>query len=147
MKRPSCVVGLMVLVLGVLVTGQPKTGSVEKELMDLEQAWGTAWLKADMAFLDRILSDEYIETDFEGVMRNKKQALDTLKSGESVLTSFVTDDMKVKVYGTTAVVTGRNTSKLSFKGKDVSGVYRWTDTWVKKDGRWQCVASHSSKVA
>jgi ketosteroid isomerase-like protein len=57
------------------------------------------------------------------------------------------DDMKVRVYGDEAVVTGRNTTKGQFKGRDISGQYRWTDTWAKRNGRWQCVAEHDSKIA
>ena len=56
------------------------------------------------------------------------------------------DDMKARVYGDAAVVTGRNTSKETLKGKDISGLYRWTDTWIKEAGRWQCVATHASMI-
>jgi hypothetical protein len=45
------------------------------------------------------------------------------------------------------ILTGRNTQKETLKGKDISGQYRWTDTFVKKAGHWQCVASHWSKIA
>ena len=54
--------------------------------------------------------------------------------------------MKVRVYGDAAVVLGRNTVKEQYKGKDISGQSRFTDTWVKKDGRWQCVATAGSKI-
>ena len=60
---------------------------------------------------------------------------------------MVPNDMKARVYGDAAVVTGGNTTKETIKGKDISGLYRWTDTWIKKAGRWQCVATHASKIA
>jgi ketosteroid isomerase-like protein len=59
---------------------------------------------------------------------------------------MVSDDMKVRIYGDAAVVTGRNTTKETLNGKDTSGQERWTDTWIKKAGRWQCVATHSSNI-
>jgi len=59
----------------------------------------------------------------------------------------VADEMKARVYGDAAVVTYRWTSKETFKGQDISGQSRWTDTWVKRAGRWQCVASHGSRIA
>lgn len=77
----------------------------------------------------------------------KAQDLADVKSGAYVITSGVMDDIKVRVYGDTAVVTGRNTVKGQYKGKDISGQTRWTDTWVKSAGRWQCVATHSSRIA
>ena len=76
----------------------------------------------------------------------KAQALANLKSGADVYTSAVGDEWKVRVYGDAAVVLGRWTVKEQYKGKDVSGQYRFTDTWVKKGGRWQCVASAGTKI-
>ena len=69
-----------------------------------------------------------------------------LKSGEDVISSCVTDDMKARVHGDAAVVTGRNTVKETLKGKDISGQYNWTDFFVKHNGRWLCLASVGSKV-
>ena len=147
MKRIGIAVCVVVLVFGVGSLAQQKSGSVEQELMKLEQDWTNANVKADVAFLDRILADDWTAADQDGTVYNKTQFLTSMKSGEDVISSLVTDDMKVRVYGDTAVVTGRNTGKETLKGKDISGQYRWTDTWVKKAGRWQCVASHWSKIA
>jgi ketosteroid isomerase-like protein len=60
---------------------------------------------------------------------------------------MVADDFKVRVYGDAAVVTFRITYKSQSKGKDTSGQERITDTRVKLAGRWQCVASHESRIA
>jgi len=54
--------------------------------------------------------------------------------------------MKVRVFGNTAVVTGTDTEKSSYKGKDTSGKYVWTDVFVQRNGRWQAAASQSVKV-
>ena len=56
-------------------------------------------------------------------------------------------DVKVSVYGKVAVMTGLNRSQASFKGMDASGEYRFTDVFVKRDGRWQVVTSHLTRVA
>jgi ketosteroid isomerase-like protein len=62
--------------------------------------------------------------------------------------SVSADELKVRVFGNAAVVTGRDTLKgAQYKGKDLSGQYRFTDVFVQRDGRWQAVASHSSKIA
>ena len=121
--------------------------SAEQEFKKLEEEIGQAWAKRDVASYDRILADDYTWTDFDGIVWTKAQDLEMLNSGEVVNTSYAVDDWKVRVYGDTAVVTGRNTVKEMWKGRDTSGQYRYTDTWVKRDGRWQLVASHTSKIA
>jgi ketosteroid isomerase-like protein len=123
--------------------------SAEQELIKLENGWNDATVKHDWAFFDQILADDYIGTDFDGNVGTKPEFLERLKSGESVMTSSITDDMKVRIYGNAAVVTGRTTTvNEQYKGKDISGQYRWTDMWVKDyAGRWQCVAEHVSKIA
>ena len=124
-----------------------KSSSVEKELIKLEVGWADAFLKADVAFYDRILADDYMDTDEAGKVWTKAQDIEDLKSGDLKCTSSINDEFKVRVYGNAAVVTGRLTMKAQYKGKDISGQYRWTDTWVKRSGRWQCVATHLSKIA
>ncbi len=54
--------------------------------------------------------------------------------------------MKVRVFGDTAIVTGSDTEKSTYKGKDSSGKYVWTDIFVKRNGKWQAVASESTKL-
>ncbi len=46
----------------------------------------------------------------------------------------------------TAVVTGRNVTKGTYKGEDMSGTYAFTDTWIKRGGRWQAAASAGTKI-
>ncbi len=124
-----------------------ESSSVEKELIKLEDGCNDAYVKVDVAFLDRILADDYTDTDQNGIVSTKTQDIADLKSGDFKLTSCVCDDYKVRVYGNAAVVTARLTMKAQYKGQDVSGAYRLTDTWVKRSGRWQCVATHLSKIA
>jgi ketosteroid isomerase-like protein len=69
-----------------------------------------------------------------------------LKSGASATQSIELGAMKVRVFGNTAVVTGSDTEKSTYKGKDSSGKYLWTDVFVMRQGRWQAAASHSTKV-
>jgi ketosteroid isomerase-like protein len=150
MKRIAIAVCVVLLVFAVTIIAQapaqPKSGSVEQELMKLEKEWGDAVVKHDWAFLDQILADDYTWTGPDGKVWSKAQTLASLKSGEDVVSSLVTDDVMVRVYGDTAVVTGRTTVKEQYKGKDISGQYRWTDMWVKHAGRWRCVADHSSRI-
>jgi ketosteroid isomerase-like protein len=140
-------VGLVILAFGVAILTQTQTESVEQELIKLENEWADAWVKSDIAFHDWIMADDYTWTSPWGWVVTKADDLALVKSGEDMITSWVLADMKVRVYGDAAVVTGRDTIKETYKGKDVSSQNRWTHTWVKRAGRWQCVAGHSSEIA
>jgi ketosteroid isomerase-like protein len=146
MKRIALAVCVAVLVFGAAILAQTQTESVEQELLKLEQEGTNAIIKGDVAFLDRILAEDWMVTDSDGVLTTKAQSLAAIKSSETIISSMVADDMKVRIYGDAAVVTGRNTVKSMREGKDISGQERWTDTWIKYDGRWKCVATHSSKI-
>jgi len=126
---------------------QTETESVEQELIRLEKEWAEAWVKSDLAFHDRIMADDYTWTSPWGAVFIKADNFALIKSGEDVITSWVLSEVKVRVYGNAAVVTGRSTIKETYKGEDVSGQERWTHTWIKRAGRWQCVAAHSSEIA
>ena len=147
MKRTAIAVSVAVLVFGVAILAQTQTDSVEQELIKLEDEWAEAWLRSDVAFFDRIMADDYTWTSPWGDVSTKADNCALVKSGKDVITSWVLADMKVRVYGAAAVVTGRDTIKETYKGEDVSGQNRWTHTWVKRAGRWQCVAAHSSEIA
>lgn len=146
MKRSAIAISVAVLFLGVTIVAQTQTESVEQELIKIENGWVEAELKKDVALLDRILADDFTDTDSEGNVMTKAQDLEVLKSGAYVGTSMVLDNIKVRVYGEAAVVTGRNTIKGQYKGKDVSVQRQWTDTFIRRDGRWQCVATHASTI-
>jgi ketosteroid isomerase-like protein len=121
--------------------------SAEQELIRLENDWANAWVKHDVAFFERIEADDYTWTSPWGWVMTKAQDLALVKSGKDMVISWVLAEMKVRVYGDAAVVTGRDTIKETYKGEDVSSQNRWTHTWVRRAGRWQCVAGHSSEIA
>jgi ketosteroid isomerase-like protein len=141
----------VVVVVGMLVAlsqvWAQTPSAVEQDLLKLESNWGDALLKNDTAALERIYADEYLFTDSEGVTWNKPQDLANTKSGASKITSFKLEDMKVHVYGEAAVVTGKTILKGTFQGKDISGQHRFTDVFVKRAGRWQCVATQSTVIS
>ncbi len=156
MKRVVFAVGYIVLTLTVAFLAQASARQIisyrssmntVQQLTNLEKRWDDAEVKHDWAFLDEIIATDYTCTDPDGIVLTKPQYLESLKSGESVVMSSITDDMRVREYGDAAVVTGRTTVKGQYKGKDMSGQYRWTDVWAKDYmGRWKCVADHSSRI-
>jgi len=139
------------LLLSLLKEWRAKTDtervSVEQEIIKLENEWADAWVKSDVEFHDRIMADDFTWISPWGEVFTKARNLALLKSGDDVIESWVLTDMKVRVYGVAAVVTGCDTIKETYKGENVSSQNRWTHTWIKLAGRWQCVAGHSSEIA
>jgi ketosteroid isomerase-like protein len=92
------------------------------------------------------VADTATFTGPDGILSDKAGFVADLKSGELKVQSSKLDDMKVQVYGDMAVVTYGSTDKSTYKGKDVSGRYRWMDVFVNRDGRWKIVAGQGTRL-
>ena len=125
-----------------------KSSKTEAELMRLERDIGAANVRRDKAFFERVEADEFTFTDSGGGVTTKAEDVASLDkpAGEFKLISYEVDDMKVSVYGKTAVVTGRTTTTLKGKDREIVNKSRFTDVFVRRDGRWQIVAGHSSRI-
>lgn len=128
------------------VTPVGAADSVEQTLAKMEQDWVDASLKKDTAFVDRLLADDYVGIGSDGSVWTKSMQIDVLRTGELKFDSVNIDGIKVRVFGDTAVVTYGQTEKSQYQGKDTSGRTTWTDIYVKRNGKWQLVANHSSRV-
>lgn len=130
-------------------TSKPdKLSRDQAALMQLERDIGQANIKRDKAFFERVEADEFIFTDSGGGTTTKAEDVASLDKppGEFRLVSYDVDQMKVSIYGKTAVVTGLVTSTYNGGGRESVIRTRFTDTFVKRDGRWQIVAGHSSRI-
>ena len=114
--------------------------------MQMERDWNQASIARDYKTLARVMADDWTGIDFRGMAVTKAESIAELKSGESKNQAVELGEMKVKIFGNTAVVIGSDTEKSTYHGKDSSGKYTWTDVFVKRNGRWQAVASQSTKV-
>lgn len=129
---------------------QPLPGSTansedEQALYQIERDWAAAMVNRDAAVLDNLLASEF-QANYADFVTNKKQFVAVIKSGSAKFESMTTADMKAFVFDDTAIVRGLSTSKSSMAGRDTSGQQRYTDLFVKRDGRWQCVSGYSTKV-
>lgn len=126
--------------------GPVTTGPAADEVKKTDTAMSQAAMKNDVAVLEKHTADEYILTDPSGETSNKKACMDAFKAKLYKFESFKDTDVKAMVYGDTAVLTGHSEMKGSVGGVDISGPYRFTRTYVRRDGRWQCVAEQMTKV-
>ena len=145
--KPLFIFSLLVaMVLPVFQQAQADTSSVEMTLTKMERDWAQAGMKNDVAAVDKIVADDWVGIDSDGNAMTKAEAIAEMKSGSMTIQSYEFGPMKVRVFANTAVVTGSDTEKSTYKGKDSSGKYVWTDVYVMRDGRWQAVASQGTKV-
>ena len=113
-------------------------------LLALERMWNQAQLSRDVGAIRGMIGDHFVDTEWDGSVSNRGQFLADIGDPEwrpSVLTNA---DMKVSLYGTTAVIIGAYHSKGISHGKLYEHAGRFTDTWILVGGKWQCVASHTS---
>ena len=127
-------------------TGQ-QSGNVEQELMRIEREWADSLIRGDVSVTERLAADDYTFTAPDGTTANKAQMIAYFKSGDLKIQTSNIEDMRVRVYGDMAIVTYRTTDKATFKGQDISGQSRWTDVFVKRNGRWQAVAGQGTRIA
>lgn len=120
--------------------------STAQAVMQLERDWAKALVAGDTATIERITASDWVMTDPGGNRTARAESLAEMRSGALKFESMTPLDMEVRVYGDTAIVNGRSRDKLTYKGQDMSGEYRFTDVFVKRDGRWQAVSSAVTRV-
>ena len=118
----------------------------EQEIRQREARRFEAMVRGDSAALDDILSDDLGYTHATGVYETKAEFLAKLKSGQLKYESFTPEDMLVRIYGMTGVVTGVARVKVQIKGEPLSFQLRFTDVYVKQGGRWQMVAWQATRL-
>ncbi len=143
---------LLALTLPLSAFGQKSESTTpnvetEKTLMKIEQNMSSALTKQDATAAESMFaSNAYFGPD--GTAHTKAEFLADLKSGDFKLESNSPSDMKVQVAGADmAVVTYKSDDEGTYKGRDISGQYRWIDVLVKRDGRWQFVVSQGTAIA
>jgi ketosteroid isomerase-like protein len=130
---------------GPVVAAPESPEKVEAEIIQLEHEWVDAIVKKDTATLDRLFAPEFNGTSPSGATFPRTDAIEQLKAGEYAVESMNLDEVSVNVYGNTAVAFTSQQEKSKVDGKDNSGHYHFTNVWVKRDGKWQVVASHGSR--
>ena len=143
MKSLFLAVAFMML-FGTLAYGQKMT--TEQTLMKMEQEMADAILKGDTSVWDRYSDANSVFTDPTGMMMNKAQSMAMFKSGDLKFESIKMDNMKVQMFGNTAIVTYTSMDKGTYKGRDISGEYRWTDVFTKVGGKWKLVAGQGTPI-
>jgi ketosteroid isomerase-like protein len=126
--------------------GAAGAASVEQQIMKMERDRAAAVVKGDVSVMEGLTSDDYTLINANGQLSGKAETMNNIRTGVIKLTANEVSDMKVRVYGDTAVVTGKSTAKGTIGGRELKGPVMFTRVYVKKDGKWQSVAFQQTPV-
>ncbi len=142
-RRPLCHV-LAALLLATAATAAAQ--STRETLIELERGWNDAVYRRDADFVERLLADEFRATYDDGSRGDKARELELIANFNQQVVSAVQDDFRVAIYGDTAVVWFTLHVVGIRQGQEAESTLRYTDVWIRRDGRWQCVSVHSTRV-
>lgn len=120
---------------------------LEQTLMQLDREWAKAAFSGDAATVERIEASGFVVTAPDGSLSDKMGSLNDVKSNSLKADAVDLDDLKVHVYGSAAVVTGKIIIKNgSYHGQNISGGYRFTDVFANLSGEWRAIASQLNRA-
>ena len=120
----------------------------ELQLAELQQVLAKAWMGADRATIERIIAPDWKSTGPDGRLTDRAAVFaDVFETRRHKIVRVEIDAVTARVFGDAAVVTGRTHGVGEFEGSAYDVVIRFTDTFVRRDGRWQAAASHASMLA
>jgi len=119
----------------------------ETKIIALENLWNQMQLNHDAEAMGKLLDDDFVFTDYDGTVMSKPQFLESIRDKSYQLSVEASDNMKLHRHGDTVVVIGATHEKGTFKGKPYQHQGRFTDTWMKKNGQWLCIASHLGVIS
>lgn len=140
---------LMICVASALIWGKAQgQDAVDKNVEQLEHRLASAFVKGDTGLVEHLEASNYTFTGPDGAVTGRADDINDLKSGSFKAEAIELSDLKVRAYGSAAVVNGKATLKnCKWRGKDISGDYQFTDVWAKVNGNWQVVAGQSAALA
>ncbi len=128
--------------------GEAMSSKAEQEVSKVHSERLQALVQGDLAKLDQIVGDDLVYISPTGQVQTKAEVVADRKSGALKVSAIEAEDVQVRVYGETAVVTYRTINKgFLDNGKDFSGQIRATSVYVKRDGRWQLVSQQMTRIA
>jgi ketosteroid isomerase-like protein len=125
---------------------QAPVRSDQEILIQLERDWVAALQRNDVEFIDSVLAEEFVATYGDGSRGDRAHELKLVAEFNQQVDEWSVDEFVVKIYRDTAVVWFTQRMVGPVKGKATEIVARYMDVFVMRDGRWQCVASQSTRV-
>ena len=154
--RYAAAAGMTLLVCVLLATlpaygivplaGGGSKGALQKQINQLEQQWQAALLANDMPVLSTMLGDSYVGIGPDGTILSKADEIKARASGQERVQVLDVLDRKIRVYGSTAVVTSRVRVQGIYSGEPLLGEYRYTRVWSLGHGQWHVVSFEANRI-
>ena len=122
-------------------------GSPREELLAVIHEWDRAMVENDAGAIGRYMADDWTIIGTDGSVGDKPSFLGLVKSGMLSHDVMTSEDLSIRIYGDTAVVTARGVSGGQYQGQPFREVERSTCVFVKQEGQWRCVLTHLSRLA
>jgi ketosteroid isomerase-like protein len=136
----------LIFMVSVYAQNRTDSGKLEKEVLEVDTQRADAYVNGDVATLERILADDVTYVHPTGKVETKAEVIAGFKKQDRKYKSIKRDDVVVRIYGNTAVVTGRNTISAEYQGKNYDVQNRFTRVYVKQADGWRLVAHHGSNI-
>jgi ketosteroid isomerase-like protein len=146
MKTKSTILLLILLIAVSPSATAQSAGEVELAVMRLEQERVDAVIKGDLATLERIFADDLLYIHSNARLETKQQFLESVKSGNIKYEALKHSDLKVQLFGDTAVLRGKSDIKGVANGQPYALPIRFITVYVKLNGRWQMTAWQSTRI-
>jgi ketosteroid isomerase-like protein len=129
----------------MLAQGTPNTADRE-ELQRLERAWNEAHIRGDSETLSRLWADDLEVAVPKMPVMKKGELIKFVDSGRMKFQRYETSDLNFRIYGQSAVVTGRLQRKREINGRVVEDDWRFTKVYERATDGWRVVSFHASEA-
>jgi ketosteroid isomerase-like protein len=143
----ACLAGIPIPGYAMAIPLLHREDRLHREIENLEAQWRTAVLQNDVATVNRLLADDYLGINPNGTLETKADALALRRAGTMKISSMDPINMKVRVYGDTAVVTSQVQVEGHDGDRDISGRYHYTRVYTHRSGEWKVVSFEASRIA
>ena len=147
MKRPASILLLLSFCLLLMAPAGGAPQDDTSKIIALENLWNQMQLNRDANAMEKMIDENFVLTDYDGSVLNKTQFIDSIKDPSAKLTLEISEGMRLHEHGSTVIVTGATREKGTQGGKPFAHNGRFTDTWMKKNGQWFCIASHLGVIS
>jgi ketosteroid isomerase-like protein len=142
----ACLAGIPIPGYALAVPLLHREDRLHKEIENLEAQWRSALMQNDVATINRLLADDYLGINPNGTLETKADALALRRAGTTKISSIDPINMKVRVYGDTAVVTSQVQLEGHDGDRDISGRYHYTRVYSHRSGEWKVVSFEASRM-